>query len=255
MRIALAFGFVLAWTGAALAQSAVAVPPAVVAIPAILPVHPANPAVAVIKPAPAPSVQPQILSAADVALYRQIFAAERAGQSARAGSLLAKVSDPVLAPYAQAAWLMAAKKPKITELVDWLKDNRELAVADRIYRLAVANSTKTVRRKRKLIKVAVVTNIPAPLGVGRRTGGYEDEELPEPTPSSDAARAILAAILADIKAGTPDEAVALLQNLQAQGTAPAEDIAILSHRIAASYLAEGLAAQAFQLAAAIANTN
>ncbi len=252
MRIALAFGFVLAGTCAALAQ--VAVPPAAVAIPAILPVQSADPAAAVIKPAPTPSVRPQILSAADVALYRQIFAAERAQQTSRAASLLAKVSDPVLAPYAQAARLMAAKKPKIAELVAWLKDNRELAVADRIYRLAVANSTKTVRHKHKLIRVAVVTNIPAPLGVGRRTGGYEDQEMPEPTPSSDAARAILAPILADIKAGTPDEAAALLQNLQAAATAPAEDIAILSHRIAASYLAEGMDAQAFQLAAAVPNT-
>ena len=62
-------------------------------------------------------------------------------------------------------------------------------MADRIYRLAVAHSTKKVRRHHKTITVAVVTNIPAPSGVGRRTGGYEDAELPEPTPSSDAARA------------------------------------------------------------------
>ena len=60
---------------------------------------------------------------------------------------------------------------------------------------------------------------------------------------------------ADIKAGTPDTALALLQQLQAANTAPAEDIAILSHRIAASYLAEGQDAQAYQLAAGVANTN
>ena len=64
------------------------------------------------------------------------------------------------------------------------------------------------------IKVAVVTKIPAPLGVGRRTGGYEDQELPEPTPSSDAARAILPGVLADIKAGAPNDAMAKLASLE-----------------------------------------
>jgi soluble lytic murein transglycosylase len=46
--------------------------------------------------------------------------------------------------------------------------------------------------------------------------------------------------------------LALLQGIQASGTP--DDVAILSHRIAASYLAEGMDAQAFQLAAGIPNT-
>ena len=92
--------------------------------------------------------------------------------------------------------------------MEWLAQYRDLAVADRIYRLAVAHSTKKVRRHHKTITVAVVTNIPAPIGVGRRTGGYEDQELPEPSPSSDAARAVMPGILADIKAGQPDQALA-----------------------------------------------
>ena len=109
----------------------------------------------------------------------------------------------VAAGDAEAARLLTAHKPKLADLISWLKEYRDLAVADHIYRLAVANSTRTIRRHHKTIKVAVVTNIPAPVSVGRRSGGYEVQELPEPTLSSEAARAIFAPVLADIKAGTP----------------------------------------------------
>jgi soluble lytic murein transglycosylase-like protein len=254
MRIALAIGFTLAFGGAALAQDPVAVPAAPNAAPAVQPVQPANPQASVVAQAPAQSVSPQVLSAGDVTLYRQLFAAERSGAAARGKTLMTKVDDPVLQGYAEAARLLSVKKPKLADLLSWLKEHRDLAVADRVYRLAVSASTKTVRRKHKLIKVAVVTNIPAPLGVGRRTGGYEDLELPEPIPSSEAGRAILAPVLAAIKAGTPDTARGLLQNLQASNNAPQQDIAILSHRIAASYLAEGMDAQAYQLASSVADT-
>ena len=93
--------------------------------------------------------------------------------------------------YAEAQHFLSASPKSVTvePLVEWLQQYRDLAVADRIYRLAVAHSTKKVRQHHKTIIVAVVTNIPAPSGVGRRTGGYEDQELPEPVPSSDAARA------------------------------------------------------------------
>jgi soluble lytic murein transglycosylase-like protein len=99
----------------------------------------------------------------------------------------------------------------------------------------------------------VVTNIPAPTGVPRRTGGYEDQELPEPSPSGSAARSVLGAILADIKDGQPQAAQAKLDSVRA--SASAEDVAILSHRIAASYLAEGMDGPAFALADGVPNTN
>jgi soluble lytic murein transglycosylase-like protein len=83
--------------------------------------------------------------------------------------------------------------------------------------------------------------------VGKRTGGYEDAELPEPSPSSEPARALMPQILADIKVSNPDRALGRLNALQSAGTAPSDDIAILSHRIALSYLAEGMDAQALQL--------
>src|SRR5437868_924433 len=120
MRIALAFGFTIALgialTGGALAQDPVAVPLAPSSVPAIQPVQPTNPKIPVTAPPPVPSVQPSVLSAADIALYRKIFRAERAGQTARVKTLLAKVNDPVLEGYAAAARLQGMRKPKVADL-------------------------------------------------------------------------------------------------------------------------------------------
>jgi soluble lytic murein transglycosylase-like protein len=227
MRIALTLGFTLLLAQAGWAQS-------------VQPGIPASPA------------RPQVLSATDAALYREAFAAERNGEISKAKKLLDKVSDPILQGYVEASRLIAAKNVDISQLKDWLSDHRDHAVADKVYRLAVARSTRKVRRHHKTTVVAVVTNIPAPLSVPRRTGGFEDEELPEPTPSAEAGRAILSKVLADIKAGQPDTARARLEGIKA--TATPQDIAILSHRIAASYLAEGMDSQAFQLASVVADT-
>jgi soluble lytic murein transglycosylase-like protein len=200
-----------------------------------------------------PSVAPQVLSPADVVLYRDIFAAEDAGQFTKAKALFAKVSDPALAGYVQATEILSPKSGRTPpqELVAWLKAYRDLPVADRIYRLAVKRATRTVKRGKKRIKVAVVTNIPAPSGVGSRSGGYEDAELPEPVPHDAAGRAVLAGILADIRAGDPDAAGAKLDSVR--GTATQGDIAILSHRIAASYRAESRDAEAYALASSVSD--
>jgi soluble lytic murein transglycosylase-like protein len=204
-------------------------------------------------PAPVTPAAPQVLSPGDVALYRQIMAAERAGESAKAKALLAKVSDPSLTGYAEAQHFLSTSPRKLSAkpLVEWLEQYRDLAVADRIYRMAVARSTKTVRRHHKTITVAVVTHIPAPSGAGSRTGGYEDQELPEPVPSSDAARQVMPAILSAIKAGQPDQALALMQT--AQASCPSADVAVMAHRIAASYRAEGRDAEAYKLATSVSD--
>ncbi len=255
MRIALAFGFTALLGGAALAQTAVSVPASSGAAPAIQPVQPANPLIPAIPAPAAQSVTPAILGAADVAIYRQAFAAARGGQMPRARTLMARASDPSLQGYVEAAALLAVKHPTRDTLVAWLSQYRDLSVADRIYRLAVARSSKKIRRNHKTITVAVVTNIPAPVSVGRRTGGYEDAEMPEPSPSSEAARTLMPQILADIKAGNPDAALGMLDALQTAGTASPDDIAILSHRVALSYLAEGMDAQAFQLTGGILSSS
>ena len=219
----------------------------------------AQPAVPLTAPsAPAPAAPtaptaPQVLSPGDVALYRQIMAAERAGQTAKAKALLAQVSDTSLTGYAEAQYFLSVSPKKLSAkpLVDWLEQYRDLAVAERIYRLAVSYSTKKVRRHHKTITVAVVTHIPVPSGAGSRTGGYEDQELPEPVPSSDAAKQVMPAILAAIKAGQPDQALALMQT--AQPSCPSTDVAVMAHRIAASYRAEGRDADAYKLASSVSD--
>ena len=205
------------------------------------------------EPVSSPSLAPQILSTADAALYRDSIAAARAGQIAKTKNLLGKVSDNALQGYVEAELLLSpkGKRSTLAELTAWLKDYRELAIADRVYRLAVQRSTKTVRKGGKRVRVAVVTGIPAPMSVGTRSGGFEDAELPEPTPRGDEARAVLSRILASIKDGDPDAAVARLDGIRA--TAATSDVAILSHRIAASYLAEGRNSEAYALATAVSD--
>jgi soluble lytic murein transglycosylase-like protein len=222
---------------------------AAIAQPAVPPVPP--PAA---PPSPALSTAPQVLSASDVALYKQIMAAERAGQTTKAKALIAQLSDTSLAGYAEAQYFLSAAPSKVTAkpMVEWLEQYRDLAVADRIYRMAVARSTKTVRRHHKKVTVAVVTHIPAPSGaVGTRTGGYEDAELQEPTPNSAPARQVMPAILAAIKAGQPDQALAQMTSVQA--SVPTSDLAVLAHRIAASYRAEGRDSEAYQLATSVSD--
>ncbi|HXL70796.1 MAG TPA: lytic transglycosylase domain-containing protein [Rhizomicrobium sp.] len=257
MRLALSVGLGLLLTQAAWGQSAsgqgVTVPAERSAVPAIAPVQPNNPLQPVLTPPAAVSVQATVLSASDVSLYRQLFTAERGVQISKVKSILARIFDPSLEGYAEAARLESDPHVTISELMAWLDKYRELSVADGIYRLAVDHSTKKVRHHHKTIRVAVVTNIPAPTTVPRRTGGYEDQELPEPSPSGSAARSVLGGILSDIKAGQPQAAQAKLDGVRA--SAPPEDIAILSHRITASYLAEGMDAPAFALASSVPNTN
>ena len=161
MRIALAFGFTAALlSSAAFAQTAVSVPAASpAAVPVIRPVQPANPLAPVIAAPAAQPVVPAILSSNDVAIYRQAFAAARSGEMPRARTVMARASDPGLQGYVEAAALLAGKHPTRDNLVAWLSKYRDLSVADRIYRLAVARSSKKVRRNHKTITVAVVTNI------------------------------------------------------------------------------------------------
>ncbi len=196
---------------------------------------------------------PRVLSPDDVTLYRQVMAAERAADYARAKALFAKVSDPILLGYAEGLHLLSAssRSVRLDALKDWLSQYRDLAIADRIYRLAVRHSTRTVRRHHKRIRVAVVTGIPAPTSVGSRTGGYEDVELPEPYPSAEAGRGAMPAILAAIKAGQPDQALAAMRAVESSTTPT--DRAILAHRIAASYRAESRDADAYALATSVSD--
>ena len=202
---------------------------------------------------PAPVATPQILSAADIALYRDLFTAARAGSNTKVKTLSSRLSDPVLMGYVEAELFLAPKsgRTSLTELTEWLQAYRDLPVADRIYRLAVSRATTTVRSNGKKVRAAVTTNIPAPQGVGSRSGGYEDAELQPPNPRDEAGRAIMPGVFADIRAGNPDAALEKLDGIRAK--ASTNDIAIISHRIAASYLAESRNAEAYAVATSVAD--
>src|SRR6185295_17391602 len=104
--------------------------------------------------------------------------------------LATQLNDRSLVGYAQAEHYLSplGGRTPVDDLVAWLRDYRELSIADRIYDLAVKRSTKKVRHKKKTILVAVVTNIPAPPSFKYRGGGYEDANVPDPPVQSDAAR-------------------------------------------------------------------
>jgi soluble lytic murein transglycosylase-like protein len=206
-------------------------------------------------PAPAPGlapVQPAVLSAADVARYRKIIAAERAGNFATSEALFAQVEDKTLEGYVLAEHYLSpkGKRTPVTKLVAWLKQYGELPIASRVHKLAEQRAVvkKRVGKRHHRRTVTVVSaKIPGLPGSPRRGGGYEDADLPPPPVTTDAGRATLDKILAAIKADQPDQAFAALQSLTTVPNVPASDFAALSQRVCMSYLAEGLDEQAFSL--------
>ena len=194
----------------------------------------------------------RILSAHDEQAYRDAIADARDGDVSGAEANLAKADDQSLKGYVRAEeYLGPGHRVPVSELVAWLHDYAELPVAERVYRLAVARSTKRVRHHHHTILVAVVTNIPAPGPPARkRSGGYEDVDLPDPPLASEAAREAQPQIEQYIKTDQPVMANGVLTTAVQRGATPS-DVARLSHRVAASYLAEGMDQQAFDLASGV----
>ncbi len=198
-----------------------------------------------------------VLSPADITRYRQIIDAERAGKFSQSEKLAAQLQDPVLKGYIVAEHYLSPKsgRTSLESLTAWLRQYADTAMADRIYRLAIKRSTKTVVEGKKRISVAVVTNVPVPTPVKTRGGGYEDTDLADLPAESNAGRATQARIERAIRSGQPDDALNALQALQAAGTAPQSDIARLTQRVSASYLAENMPQQAFDLASGVSETD
>jgi soluble lytic murein transglycosylase-like protein len=203
------------------------------------------------------AVEAKVLSPADVARYREIIAAERSGKFTRAETLTKQLDDKILEGYVLAEHYLSPKSSRtsVAELSAWLRQYADTSIADRIYRLAVKRSTKTVIKNKKRVTVAVVTNIPVPTSAKRRSGGYEDADLPDLPAQSDSGRTTQVKIEAAIRAGQPETALAALQALQAANTAPASDIARLIQRVSASYLAENMPQQAFDLSSAVSEAD
>ena len=203
----------------------------------------------------AASVPINVLSATDVDLYRQIFAAERAGRFADANALLARVSDQSLKGYALAeGYLSPYGSVPLSDLTDWLRSYADLPIADRIYRLAVQRASKRIHKKHHQTVLVMTASVPVPSAAPRkRAGSYEEFDTPDPPLSSPAGLAARGTIEAYIKADQPDQAAAVLRQAAANG-ASEYDVARLTARVSASYIAEGEDQAAYDTAISVQGT-
>ncbi|MEI9989644.1 MAG: lytic transglycosylase domain-containing protein [Rhizomicrobium sp.] len=186
------------------------------------------------------SVPMEILSPADVTLYRQVFAAERAGRFDDAKDLYTKVSDRSLEGYVLAEHYLSPRgHASLAELVDWMHQYAELPIADRVYRLAVQRASKRVHKRHHVVAVVMTASVPVPAPPGRRRGGgYEEFDTSDPPLTTEAGRNAQAQVERFIKADQPDQAYAVVHQAQDAGAAP-YDLARLISRVSASYIAEG----------------
>ena len=203
-----------------------------------------------------PQFAPSVLSQDDVTHYRQIIAAERAGKFDKAQALYEKLGDTSLKGYLQAEHMLSphSGRTPVSELVTWMRTYGDLPIAHRVYKFAVKRATKKIRKRHHRFVTVMTATIPEPTSARPRGGGYEDSDAPNPPIVSDAARAVLEQINADIHADNPDQVFATLQALIAANTAPASDISRLSQRICFSYVAEGMDDKAYALGDGAAST-
>ena len=193
----------------------------------------------------ASGLTPQVLSAEDVRRYREIFADEAEGRFAEGRELIAGLSDRSLMGYVEAEHYLSPymKKPAVSDLAQWLDEYAELPIAERIRALGEERN----RHRRHKVALAGIPGIPK-----RAIGHYEStDSIANPPLASDAARLAQLQIDGDVKLDQPATADAVLQQLVVANTAPPSDIARLTHRVAASYLAEGQDDDAYRLAASI----
>jgi len=187
----------------------------------------------------ASSVIPRVLSASDVRLYREIFANERSGNFSEARQEVEELSDRSLVGYAEAEHFLSprARRIPLAQLAAWLEKYDDLPVAPRVRELAEK------RNRRHKVELAAI----APVHM-RGGWGYETADTRREAPlASEAARSAETLIDNDIRLDQPAQAETALQTLTAAGV-PSSDIAQLTRKVAAGYLAEGLDNDAYRLA-------
>ncbi len=191
---------------------------------------------------------PQVLSASDSRLYREILSDESEGRFAQARSLIAELSDHTLMGYVEAEHYLSPflKHPAVLDLAEWLREYPDLPVAARVHALAEERNRHLRRRRR--IELPGIAGIPwRPLG-----GSYEEtDRIYNPPLASDAARAAQAQIDSYVKLDQAATAETILDQAASMNAAPSGDIIRLTQRVAAAYLAEGQDEAALRLASGI----
>jgi len=190
------------------------------------------------------SAAPAVLSAEDARRYRAVFEAESDGHFEQAHALAAEISDRSLMGYVEAEEYIAPHKKRVplATLVSWLETYGDLPIAPRIHELAEK------RNRRHKIQIPYAT----PAAARRSGSGFEEADLLyNPPLVSDQARTTQSQIDSNIKLDQPAAAEVQLQALAATNVAPLSDIAKMTQRVAASYLAEGQDSDAYRLAAGI----
>lgn len=188
-------------------------------------------------------VIPRVLSAQDVRLYREIFASERDGDFAGARHDVESLSDRSLIGYAEAEHFLSpsARHVSLAQLAEWLEKYGDLPVAPRVRALAEEHD------RHNRVELA---SIP-PLHV-RGSWGYEGADTLREAPlASDASRSAETTIESDIRLDQPAQAEATLQTLANTIGVPSSDVAQLTRKVAAGYLAEGQDNDAYRLAMTI----
>ncbi|MFP6731137.1 MAG: lytic transglycosylase domain-containing protein [Alphaproteobacteria bacterium] len=108
---------------------------------------------------------PRILIDSDIALYRDIFALQEAGDLRAAATLIKLIENPVLLGHVQAQKYLhpTAHRSSFDELKHWLEEYADLPQARRIYRLAMRRKPASARAPHKPIAPmqAVESNRPA----------------------------------------------------------------------------------------------
>ena len=190
-------------------------------------------------PAQAQDTVPAVLSPADAALYRDIFAAQDAGQLSRADALIRTVSDPVLIGYVQHQRYMGRYyTTSFAELSAWMAKYADHAGAERIYRLALRKKPAGARN-------------PPPVSRAAWRGERFDHEAGVAI-AMDTARGTrtLAQLRALSANGRAHAAETGAKRLRPARDLPQEDIDRLMAFAASAYLADKNDAEALRLAEA-----
>lgn len=180
-----------------------------------------------------------VLSAEDVQLYRTIFRAEEAGESAKADAAIAKLADKSLTGYVlQIRYLGSHHRSTFGELKSWLEEHGDIADADRIHKLAMKRAPKGAR-------------VPTPPPVKWRGAPGEGTAFADMELETDAARKALARMRGFERDNKAEESNTLLKTVST-GSMPQADKDRLGAYVAALYLSEAKNDAALALAEDIA---